>query len=144
MGSKERRVIITFPHNTLETTIFRDPREVPRNTIPTSVQPTAFSREELLSLLDEGDDPSIVDNVISNRQIRDLYTEGLPPMPTPQPISEAVLLPSPPKGIFPSGVDEDHLCRLYAAAATSCKNLLKEEVFGVITHLQYLIKYTMI
>jgi hypothetical protein len=51
------------------------------------------------------------------RDIRRLYTEGLHFQPDPHPISEAVLLPSPPKGIFPSGVDEDYLCRLYAAAA---------------------------
>jgi hypothetical protein len=94
MGTKKQGLIIMFPRHTLETTTFTDPAErdqyhrlyfsgvfPPTHTIPTPFsvpifllqphhqsQPRAFTREELLSLLDEGDYPSIVDDVIARRK----------------------------------------------------------------------------
>jgi hypothetical protein len=85
MGSKERRrglVIITIPRNTLETTIFRDPRERPlercqddqyRQLYITSFhpQPTpVFAWAELLSVVDED-------------RLRRLYVAAVSLMPNP-------------------------------------------------------------
>jgi hypothetical protein len=66
MGSKERRVIITFPRETLETTIFRDPRERPPdrrqhdqyldfylNGFQPFPTPQRLRREKILALDDE-------------------------------------------------------------------------------------------
>jgi hypothetical protein len=55
-------------------------------------------------------------NPTVEREIHRLYTEGLPPMPTPQPISRAELLPLPFKDNISLGMDEDRLRRLYDAA----------------------------
>jgi hypothetical protein len=104
MGSKERRVIITFPRYTLETSNFRDPRERP----PERRQ----------------DD-----------QYRDLCINGFHPQPDPV-FAPAELLPLPNKDNVSSGMDEDHLRRVYAAAAFLMQKPTERRALHVIRWLQ--------